>query len=194
MRRQALLTAAILALAATAQAQVLEVQPDGAVVRYDRPTQFLGSEARAIAPAPITRRPAATSGLAAPSNATAQAIHDAAARHQVDERLVEAVAWRESGFNPSAVSPKGARGVMQLMPGTARTLGVDPADPAANIDGGADYLSRLLRRFGGDRTKALAAYNAGPEAVDRYGGVPPYAETAAYVGAILRRLGRGETP
>ena len=103
------------------------------------------------------------------------------------------MAWRESGFNPDAVSPKGARGVMQLMPATARALGVDPSDPAANIDGGADYLSRLLRRFDGDLSKALAAYNAGPETVDRYGGVPPYAETAAYVGAILRRLGDHQT-
>jgi soluble lytic murein transglycosylase-like protein len=155
----------------TAAAQVLEIQPDGDVIRYEGPTQFLATGARRIA----------------------EAIRDAAARHQVSQRLVEAVAWRESGFNPAAVSPKGARGVMQLMPSTARALGVDPADPAANIDGGVDYLSRLLRRFGGDQTKALAAYNAGPEAVDRFGGVPPYAETIAYVGAVTRRLARAVT-
>jgi soluble lytic murein transglycosylase-like protein len=177
----------------TAAAQVLEIQPDGDVIRYEGPTQFLATGARRIdvsPAAPLRRR---SVGLAAPSTETAEAIRDAAARHQVSQRLVEAVAWRESGFNPAAVSPKGARGVMQLMPSTARALGVDPADPAANIDGGVDYLSRLLRRFGGDQTKALAAYNAGPEAVDRFGGVPPYAETIAYVGAVTRRLARAVT-
>ena len=188
----ALAAVAVVAVAATSRAQVIEIQPDGGVVRYDGPTQFLGAGSQPIATPRLALRRRGTVGLAAPSNATAQAIRDAAARHQVSERLIEAVAWRESGFNPAAVSPKGARGVMQLMPGTARALGVDPADPAANIDGGADYLARLLRRFDGDQTKALAAYNAGPEAVDRYGGVPPYAETVAYVGAVLRRLG-GDT-
>jgi len=171
-------------------AQVLEIQPDGGVVRYDAPTQFLGSGARRIEAGTSVAPNRGPVGLAAPSTATAQAIRDAAARHQVSERLVAAVAWRESGFNPAAVSPKGARGVMQLMPGTARALGVDPFNPAANIDGGADYLARLLRRFDGDQAKALAAYNAGPNAVDRYGGVPPYAETVAYVGAVMRRLGQ----
>ncbi len=176
--------------AVPAHGQVLEIQPDGGVVRYDAPTQFLGSGARRIEAESPSAPSRGRAGLAAPSTATAQAIRDAAARHQVSERLVAAVAWRESGFNPAAVSPKGARGVMQLMPGTARALGVDPFNPAANIDGGADYLARLLRRFDGDQAKALAAYNAGPEAVDRYGGVPPYAETVAYVGAVMRRLGQ----
>ena len=187
-------TLAALAVAAPGRAQVLEIQPDGGVVRYDGPTQFLGAETRTLTARaqPGAARPFA--GLAAPSTATAQAIREAAARHQVSERLVEAVAWRESRFNPGAVSPKGARGVMQLMPGTARALGVDPQDPAANIEGGVDYLSRLLRRFDGDKAKALAAYNAGPEAVARFGGVPPYAETVAYVGSILRRLGDDGRP
>lgn len=191
----AVLTAAAgLAPATAARAQVLEILPDGGVVRYDGPTQFLATGAQPIG---FARPPAVNRGsvgLAAPSTATAEAIHDAAERHQVSERLVEAVAWRESGFNPAAVSPKGARGVMQLMPGTARTLGVNPKDPAANIDGGADYLSRLLRRFDGDQMKALAAYNAGPEAVDRYGGIPPYAETIAYVDAVTRRIAQLAAP
>jgi soluble lytic murein transglycosylase-like protein len=129
--------------------------------------------------------------MPAPPQATAEAIHAAAQRHQVDERLVTAVAWRESGFNPRAVSSKGARGTMQLMPGTARRLGVDADDPEGNIDGGTQYLSSMMRRFGGDQAKALAAYNAGPGAVERYGGVPPYAETKAYVDSILGRLGAG---
>jgi soluble lytic murein transglycosylase-like protein len=77
---------------------------------------------------------------------------------------------------------------MQLMPGTARALGVDASDPDSNIDGGADYLSQMMHRFGGDEAKALAAYNAGPGAVERYGGVPPYAETRAYVTSILGHL------
>jgi hypothetical protein len=99
-----------------------------------------------------------------------------------------AVAWQESRFNPAAVSPKGALGVMQLMPGTARTLGVDAGDLKGNIEGGVVYLGQMLQRFGGDLPRALAAYNAGPEAVARYGGVPPFAETQAYVRAVLGQL------
>jgi soluble lytic murein transglycosylase-like protein len=108
-------------------------------------------------------------------------------------RLVEAVAARESGFKTQAVSRKGALGVMQLMPETARKLGVDAGDLHGNIDGGVAYLSQMLDRFEGDLPRALAAYNAGPEAVQRYGGVPPYAETRAYVRAILGRLGAVST-
>ncbi len=98
------------------------------------------------------------------------------------------MAWEESRFRQDAVSPKGARGIMQLMPGTARQLGVDAGTAAANLDGGAAYLTALLQRFDGDIIKALAAYNAGPEAVARYGGVPPFPETRIYVDAILGRL------
>ena len=87
-----------------------------------------------------------------------------------------------------AVSPRGARGVMQLMPATAAHLRVNPDDMASNVDGGAAYLARLLERFDGDIVKTLAAYNAGPEAVERYHGVPPYPETKAYVAAVLDRL------
>jgi len=113
---------------------------------------------------------------------------EAAQRHGLDPALVLAVVSVESAFHPGAVSPKGARGLMQLMPPTAASLGVaDPFDPVANLDGGARHLSALLVRYGGDLTKALAAYNAGERAVDRHGGVPPYSETRAYVSKVLRR-------
>lgn len=98
------------------------------------------------------------------------------------------MAWRESRFRSNALSSKGAIGVMQLMPDTARDLGVDPHDPAQNIRGGALYLRRMLSTFGGDVRLALAAYNAGPAAVRKHGGVPPYAETQAYVTSILGRM------
>jgi Transglycosylase SLT domain len=106
----------------------------------------------------------------------------AAKANRIDDAWLRAIAHTESGFAAGAVSPKGAQGVMQLMPATAREMHVrDPFSPAQSIDGGARYLGELLRRFGGDRRLAAAAYNAGPGAVARYGGVPPYAETQAYV-------------
>lgn len=110
----------------------------------------------------------------------------AARRHGIDVRLLKAVAWTESRGRNDAVSPKGARGIMQLMPVTAASLGVDPRDPIANINGGAAYLARQLATFR-NVPIALAAYNAGPGAVVRYRGVPPYAETRDYVAKIMRR-------
>lgn len=114
-------------------------------------------------------------------------IEAAARRHGVSADLVRAVIQAESGFNPMAVSPKGAMGLMQLMPATARELGVaDPFHPGDNIRGGVLYLARLLSRYGQNVELALAAYNAGPGAVERYGTVPPYRETQAYVRKIAR--------
>lgn len=105
--------------------------------------------------------------------------------HSVEPALVKAVIAAESNFDPKAVSRKGAQGLMQLMPGTARLLGVEDAfEPEQNVSGGTRYLRKMLTRYG-DMTRALAAYNAGPEAVDRYRGVPPYPETQDYVDRVL---------
>jgi soluble lytic murein transglycosylase-like protein len=105
----------------------------------------------------------------------------AGTRYGVDPALLSAVAKTESDYNPTAVSPAGARGLMQLMPGTARSLGVNPNDPTQAVDGAARMLSGLLKQFGGNVDLAVAGYNAGAGAVARYGGVPPYAETRSYV-------------
>jgi soluble lytic murein transglycosylase-like protein len=109
-------------------------------------------------------------------------ITAAAQRHGIDPALLAGLVRQESNFDPTAGSPAGARGLTQLMPGTAAGLGVtDVTDPLQSLEGGAKYLKQQLDAFGGDVTKALAAYNAGPGAVQRYGGVPPYAETQNYV-------------
>lgn len=122
-----------------------------------------------------------------------EAIETAAARHNVDPNLVRAVIKVESNFNPHAVSPKGAMGLMQLMPATARELNVSNAfDPAQNVDAGVRHLRTLLNNFGGDARLALAAYNAGEGAVLRHRGVPRYAETQNYVKRITELYGNGE--
>jgi soluble lytic murein transglycosylase-like protein len=118
----------------------------------------------------------------------AAAVAAAAARYRLAPELVDAVARQESGYRRRAVSRAGAVGVMQIMPATARALGVDPWNPQQNLDGGAAYLRALLDRFGGRIDLALAAYNAGPGAVERHAGVPPYRETQAYVASSLDRL------
>lgn len=184
--RQAVLLAiaAICCLSAhPAMAQVLEIGADGAVTRFDGPAVFTQEGVALLAPAvePLVRE---TAGV----DAVRQQLSTAAATYALDPKLVEAVAWRESRFRADARSSKGAVGVMQLMPGTARDLGVDPFDVTQNIRGGALYLRRMLSEFGGDVRLALAAYNAGPAAVRKHGGVPPYAETQAYVTSILGRM------
>ena len=114
-------------------------------------------------------------------------VNDASGRYRLDPDLVNSVIKAESEFKVHAVSPKGAQGLMQLMPGTAAQLGVRNAfDPKSNVDGGTRYLRELLERYNFDLVKALAAYNAGPQRVEQFGGVPPYYETRAYVARIVK--------
>lgn len=123
--------------------------------------------------------------LAASTGDTGAMIQAAAEKFGVDPRLLSAVAETESGGNQDAVSAAGAIGVMQLMPDTAAGLGVNPYDKQQNIEGGAKYIRQMLDTFGGDVQKAVAAYNAGPQAVRDYGGVPPYRETQNYVNKVM---------
>lgn len=154
----------------------IKILPDGSRVIYNE--------------GPKRTRP--VGGVRAPSPRLAQLIDRHARRTGLDPRLVHAVVKAESAFQVMARSKKGAMGLMQLMPETARDLGVrDPWDPDENVRGGTTYLRRMLDRYDGDVRLALAAYNAGPTAVDRYSGVPPYAETQAYISRIMKMLRSG---
>jgi soluble lytic murein transglycosylase len=151
-----------------------DTPPHAGFARYTPKSEY---ELRTIARAPQMRI----------TKAYDPAIKRASRQHGVSAALVKAVIAAESGFDPSAVSRKGAQGLMQLMPGTARDLGVDDVfDPWQNIDGGTRYLGEMIERFPGKLSLAVAAYNAGPEAVKKHRGVPPYAETRTYVQRVLR--------
>ena len=127
-------------------------------------------------------------------NVVRQHIQATATRFGVDRNLVDAVAWQESRYNPRAISTAGAMGVMQFLPGTAQQLGVrNPHDVEQNVAGGTAYLRQQLERFGNNVPLALAAYNAGPGAVIKYGGIPPYRETQNYVRQIMQRLSTTST-
>src|SRR5581483_6219952 len=154
-------------------------------------------------PAPKPELPAPPVAVSAPLPAPAlvpaapaaksldQIVGEASDSHNIDPDFINSVIRAESGFNVRAVSPKGAQGLMQLMPGTASNLGVRNAfDAKANVDGGTRYLRSLLEKYNYDVAKALAAYNAGPKRVDQYHGIPPYYETQAYVARIIRDYNR----
>jgi soluble lytic murein transglycosylase-like protein len=146
-------------------------------------SQLASAQSSAGTTAPAGATPTALGG-GAPTQYDAQ-ITAAATKYGIDPALLKGLIRQESNFNAAARSSAGAQGLTQLMPSTASGLGVDPSDPAQAIEGGAMYLMLQLDRFGGDPTKALAAYNAGPGAVAKYGGVPPYAETQNYVQKVL---------
>jgi soluble lytic murein transglycosylase-like protein len=137
-------------------------------------------------PAPVAAAPAIQPPPKKPSTAPRDLVERAAERHGLPPALLHSVARIESGYQPDAISPKGAVGIMQLMPATAAMLNADPRDPEQNVEAGARHLRDLLVQYNGDSAKALAAYNAGAGAVARYNGVPPYAETQNYVDKVLR--------
>jgi soluble lytic murein transglycosylase-like protein len=199
--RRAAIAALLLTAASAARADVLELGPEGA--RWVAGPLAGASALGAGLPVSVAQAaPTAVAGVVLPDYAIADParsaagippryaakIHELAARFDLSPALLEAVVWQESRWQENALSPKGARGLAQLMPGTARYLGVDPRDPFQNLEGGARYLREQLDRFGGDLEKALAAYNAGPGRVARAGGIPNIRETQAYVAAVLGRL------
>lgn len=179
-----------------AQADVLEIGADGEAQWIAGPI----IEAAPTAVEPLSEVPAEAALLAdyaasqpalaaqAIPAAYAAKVHELAARFDLSPALLEALVWQESRWRAQAVSPVGARGLAQLMPGTARELGVNPDDPFANLEGGARYLREQLDRFDGDVEKALAAYNAGPGRVMAANGIPAIRETQNYVASVMGRL------
>jgi soluble lytic murein transglycosylase-like protein len=192
----------VLVLSVRAMGSDLAVLHNGFSIRHDR-REVVGTVTRLYVSPPATGyvdvpteeidhfEPDLTPLAPAPvkSSGLDQVVASAGERHHLDPDLIRSVIHAESGFNVRAVSPKGAQGLMQLMPGTASGLGVANAfDPQSNVEGGTQYLRMLLERYDFDLIKALAAYNAGPQRVEHYGGVPPFHETQAYVARIIREF------
>ena len=147
---------------------------------------YLSPSTESAAPSATAVPARAAPGTGGAASAYMPLIEQAAARNGVDPAVLYGLIEQESGFDPSATSSAGALGLTQLMPGTASSLGVsEPLNPAQSIEGGARYLGQMLRQFAGNTADALAAYNAGPGAVQQYGGVPPYPETQQYVSKVL---------
>ncbi len=174
---------------------------DGLVRLYidDQKTSFVDVPAAEIKsyfsePDPVEPDRVAPAPNTAIAKSTSQIVHEASTKHGVDSDFIRSVIKQESAGNARAVSPAGARGLMQLMPGTASQLGVnDSFSPEQNVHGGTRYLRELLERYNGDAVKALAAYNAGPKAVDRYKGMPPYSETRQYVQRVILDYNKSKT-
>lgn len=161
---------------------------DGLVRLYidEQKESFVDVPAEEIARYSSDPDPIAPAAQAEAAKSTSQIVREASETHGVDSDFIRSVIKQESAGNAHAVSPAGARGLMQLMPGTASQLGVnDSFSPEQNVHGGTRYLRELLERYNGDAVKALAAYNAGPKAVDRYRGIPPYRETRQYVQRVI---------
>src|SRR5581483_5488451 len=211
-RRQIAVTFAALAVCISASAADLAILKNGFSIRHERrevmnettrlyleangsgyvdvPTADIISFEKDTTPQPVPAQATATAPAFRATN-IAEVVAPASQKHLIDPDLITSVIRAESGFNPHAVSPKGAQGLMQLMPGTAAKLGVQNVfDPNANVEGGTRYLHELLEQYHWDLVKALAAYNAGPQRVAQYGGVPPYRETHAYVARIIRDFNR----
>ena len=171
---------------------MLDAPHTGASVRIEKVWPDVSGYRRVIPDNPTaTGSGAAASGplnLPAAGQRYSSMITAAAKKAGIDPALLGAVAWTESNFNANAVSPAGAVGIVQLMPATARGLGVNASDPAQALAGGARYLKSMLDQFGGNTSLALAAYNAGPTAVKQSGGIPPYTETQNYVRTVLGRM------
>lgn len=197
-----LAAASLVVAVAPARADVMEIGGDGHVWIVGGPAAARAAarpDTRSAPPAGSPASPEAVDGApvaasltevdaAAGPAAWRDHVAQLAAKYDVSPALLEALVWQESRWNTGAVSPAGARGLAQLMPGTARQMGIDPANPHANLEGGARYLRMQLDAFGGDVEKALAAYNAGPGRVIRAGGIPAIRETRDYVASIMTRL------
>lgn len=183
--------ALLLAAPGLALADVLEVGPGGTVWVAGNPAPASATSGMAIAaagPADVGAAPVTLVDEAAGPEQWRGRVAQLAAKYDISPTLLEALVWQESRWRPGAVSSAGARGLAQLMPGTARQMGVNPNDPHANLEGGARYLRMQLDAFGGDVEKALAAYNAGPGRVQAAGGIPRIRETQNYVASIMARL------
>lgn len=210
--RRVFIAAVLLSLAAEARADVLELGSDGARwVAGPLAGRAAVPDPADAATVPTNAAYVSTDGIegamlpdfaiADPARHAvgippryAAKIAELAVRFDLSPSLLEALVWQESRWRENARSPVGAQGLAQLMPGTARYLGVDPSDPFANLEGGARYLREQLDRFDGNLEKALAAYNAGPGRVERAGGVPNIRETKQYVAAIMGRLANHSRP
>jgi membrane-bound lytic murein transglycosylase MltF len=205
MRRfiQFVLGLLVLATSLCASAADIAILRNGFSIRHERreivgsvTRLYLGADKNGYVDVPTADIESFERDLSAPvathsTQSVDEAVNSVSGRHHLDPDLINSVIHAESGFNPRAVSPKGAQGLMQLMPRTASRLGVaNSFDPGDNLEGGTRYLRELLERYNFDLIKALAAYNAGPGRVEQYHGVPPYYETQAYVARIIRDFNR----